>query len=237
MNRVCYTYEFAFPSGRKECFKINLDPKKLEPLDPGPPVLPEWTRMGFHQCQGCPLDPTRRPYCPLAVRMAPIVEQMSDVNSVDEVECTVTVDERSITRSATAQEALSSLMGVVVATSGCPVTAFFKPMARFHLPFANPEETYYRAASMYMLGQYYRWQRKLSADLDMIGLKKFYAAVANVNRGMAERLRANKREDGAINAIVLLDTFVRGMPTEVEWTLRDLAPLFEPYLADKHFFE
>jgi hypothetical protein len=124
-----------------------------------------------------------------------------------------------------------------VATSGCPVTAFFKPMARFHLPFANIEETYYRAASMYMLGQHYRWQRNLSADLDMIGLKRFYAGVANVNKGMADRIRANKREDGAVNAIVLLDMFVRGMPTEIESTLKDLAPLFEPYLVDKHFIE
>jgi hypothetical protein len=40
-----------------------------------------------------------------------------------------------------------------VATSGCRYTAYFKPMARFHLPFANEEETAYRAISMYLLSQ------------------------------------------------------------------------------------
>jgi hypothetical protein len=110
-------------------------------------------------------------------------------------------------------------------------------MARFHLPFANVEETYYRAASMYMLAQHYRWQNNLSADLDMIGLKRFYANVANVNRGMANRIRANKREDGAVNAIVLLDMFVRGLPTEVDTVLSDLAPLFAPYLVEKNYVE
>lgn len=236
-DKISYAYHFEFDDGRKEEFEINLDALTLTPLDPGPPVLPEWTRTGFKQCTGCPLDPIRRPYCPLAVRIAPVVEHMSDVASIDHMKVTVIIDERSVTRSASAQEGLSSLMGIIVATSGCPVTAFFKPMARFHLPFANMEETYYRAASMYMLGQHYRWQRGLSADLDMIGLRRFYAGVAHVNKGMADRIRANKREDGAVNAIVLLDMFARGMPTEVDSTLKHLAPLFEPYLTEKHFLE
>ena len=112
------------------------------------------------------------------------------------------------------------------------MTEFFKPMARFHLPFANPEETFYRAASMYMLAQYYRWQDNLSADLDMKGLPRFYADVAKVNKGMADRMRSIKREDGTINALVLLDMLVQGMPDGLETTLHDLKPLFAPYLSD-----
>ncbi len=234
MRTIDYEYRFLFPSGRQESFHLRLEGATLTPLAEAPAALPEWTRMEFKQCMGCPLEATSESTCPLAARMAPVVDHMSDVLSIDEVEVTVILDERVVTRSATAQEGLSSLMGIIVATSGCPLTEFFKPMARFHLPFANLEETFYRAASMYMLGQYYRWQSDLSADLDMVGLIRFYEGVAQVNKGMADRLRANKREDGAINALVLLDMFVKSMPLEIESTLKELAPLFGPYLADKH---
>jgi hypothetical protein len=232
MDTVSYEYHFSFPNGREEQFHINLDGVTLAPLEPLPPVLPEWTRLEFKQCAGCQLPYGSYSHCPLAAHLSPVVEQLSDVTSIDQVKVTVVVDDRTLTRSATAQEGISSLMGVIVATSGCPVTEFFKPMARFHLPFASPEETFYRAASMYMLAQYYRWQDDLSADMDMKGLFRFYEKVAKVNKGMADRIRSIKREDGAINALVLLDMFVHGMQHGLGTTLEELKPLFAPYLAE-----
>ena len=155
---------------------------------------------------------------------------MSDVVSINEVKVEVTLDERIVTRDATAQEGISALMGIITATSGCPHTVFFKPMARFHLPFANTEETFYRAASMYMLGQYYRWQAGKSVDMDLEGIHQFYEQVAVVNKGIADRLRSEKREDGSVNAIVLLDMFVKSMPMLLDETLKELKPLFAPYV-------
>jgi hypothetical protein len=160
----------------------------------------------------------------------PLVDKMHDVVSIDGVKVEVTLDERIITRDATAQEGISALMGIITATSGCPHTVFFKPMARFHLPFANTEETFYRAASMYMLGQYYRWQAGKSVDMDLTGIHKFYEQVAIVNKGIADRLRCEKREDGSVNAIVLLDMFVKSMPMLLDETLTELKPLFKPYI-------
>lgn len=232
METIAYEYRFRFPNGREERFHVTLDGEKMAPIDALPADLPEWSRLEFKRCDGCPLDPLDHAFCPLAARIARVVDHMTDVVSIDEVDVTVTLDERIVTRSATAQEGLSSLMGIIIATSGCPRTEFFKPMARFHLPFASLEETYYRAASMYMMGQYYRWQNDLSADLDMKGLMRYYADVAKVNAGMAARIRATQREDGAINAIVLLDMFVKGMPDQIEPTLEALAPLFRPYLTE-----
>ncbi len=234
METLKYEYRFRFPNGREERFPVNLDGSTLSPLDGFPPERPDWTRLDFHRCEGCPASLDGQGHCPLASQIAPLVEHMSDVVSIDEVEVTVILDERTVTRSATAQEGISSLMGILVATSGCPFSAFLKPMARFHLPFASLEETFYRAASMYMLGQYYRWNGGLSADLDMKGLFRFYADLAKVNAGMANRIRAIRREDGAVNAIVLLDMFVKGMPDQVEVTLEQLEPLFAPYLSEKN---
>lgn len=230
MEPIVYQYHFAFADGREESLTIQLDSIRLEPLAPVPERPPNWTRLEFEQCPHCPLGPLEHPRCPLALRLLPLVERMGDVVSFDTVQVTVSLGERLITRSATAQEGISSLMGIITATSGCPHTIFFKPMARFHLPFANTEETFYRAASMYMLGQYYRWQAGKSVDMELDGLLAFYAKVAQVNKGIADRLRAERREDGTVNAVVLLDMFVKGMPTQIRETLEELRPLFRPYI-------
>lgn len=230
MKSINYQYRFQFASGRAEIFDIHLDGATLEPLDPAPEKPPEWVRLDYHKCRHCTLDSLEVFFCPLALRLLPLADRMGNVVSFDNVDVTVTLDERTITRSATAQEGISALMGIITATSGCPHTVFFKPMARFHLPFANTEETFYRAASMYMLGQYYRWQAGKSVDMELEGLLYFYSQVAEVNKGIAERLRAEQREDGAVNAIVLLDMFVKSMPVQITETLKGLEPLFRPYV-------
>ncbi|MDH5786123.1 MAG: hypothetical protein OEZ16_11035 [Chromatiales bacterium] len=230
MEPIYYQYRFKFNNGREEVFDIHLDGVNLSPLEKMPEKLPEWTRLEFHKCPNCPLDPLEVFYCPLAGRIEPLVDKMSNVVSFDEMKVEVTLDERIVTRDATAQEGISALMGIITATSGCPHTIFFKPMARFHLPFANTEETFYRAASMYMLGQYYRWQAGKSADMDLKGIHSFYEKVAAVNKGIADRLRSEQREDGSVNAIVLLDMFVKTMPMMLDETLEGLRPLFTPYV-------
>jgi hypothetical protein len=231
MQPITYRYHFSFKGGREEVFDIKLDGVRLEPVEPLPDKLPDWTRLGFNKCPNCTLDPLETFYCPLAGRLAPLVEKMSDVASIDEITVKVVLDDRIITRDATAQEGISALMGVITATSGCPHTIFFKPMARFHLPFANTKETFYRAASMYMLGQYYRWQAGKSVDMDLTGIYAFYEEVAIINKGVANRLRSERREDGIVNAIVLLDMFVKGMPMLLDETLAELQPLFTPYIV------
>lgn len=230
MGSFTYQYCFRFQKGREEIFDIQLDSATLSPIDPGTNSPPEWVRLEHNKCTHCTLDPLEVFFCPLAMRLLPLVERMGDVVSFDNVDVTVVLDERTITRSATAQEGISALMGIITATSGCPHTEFFKPMARFHLPFANTEETYYRAASMYMLGQYYRWQAGKGIDMELEGLQYYYRQVAAVNQGIAKRLRAERREDGAVNAIVLLDMFVKAMPDQLSDTLKELRPLFQSYI-------
>jgi hypothetical protein len=229
MEPLEYSYRFSFPDGRREEFFIKLAGDTLEPMLPLPESLPNWTKLDFKQCPNCTLS-LKTPHCPLATRLVPLVERMGDVTSYEDVEVKVTLGERTVTRSLTAQEGISAMMGVITATSGCPHTVFFKPMARFHLPFANIEETFYRAASMYMLGQYYRWQNNLGVDLDLKGLHHFYNEVAVINKGIADRLRAERREDGTINALVLLDMFAKSLSISIDEVLEELRPLFDPYL-------
>ena len=117
-----------------------------------------------------------------------------------------------------------------MATSGCPVTTFFRPMARFHLPFANQEETAFRAASTYLLADYYRRRGGGGSDDAFEGLARIYRDMHVLNLAMADRLRAATRTDSSVNAVIVLDTFALTMPIEVEDQLPDLVEFFRPYL-------
>lgn len=222
-------YIFRFADAREARFAIHLN-ERLEQIAPTDAAAPEWTRLGFHRCAHCPLREEEHPHCPLARSLVGTVSLLGDVLSYDEVDAEVIMPERRIQHHTSAQSAISAMMGLIIATSGCPHTAFFKPMARFHLPFASEEETMYRAASMYLLGQYFRQQRGLPTELGFEGLVRLYRNVEIVNRAMANRLRAAAREDGTVNALVLLDMYAKTLPVVVEETLHDLQPLYTAYL-------
>jgi uncharacterized protein (DUF2236 family) len=138
----------------------------------------------------------------------------------------VTTPERMVTKNTTAQRAVSSLMGLVMATSGCPHMLFLKPMARYHLPFATQEETIFRAVSTYLLEQYFRNKQSLSIDMELENLKKIYAEIRIINNAMASRLRTVSVQDSAVNAVVQLDIFAQILPNSVEDSLEDIRYLF-----------
>ena len=121
-------------------------------------------------------------------------------------------------------------MGLIMATSGCPHTSFFKPMARFHLPLASADETIYRATSMYLLAQYFLRKQGQETDLELEGLAKIYHNIQLINKALAERLRAITDKDSAINALILLDIFAQTLPYAIEDSLEEVRYLFTPYL-------
>ena len=221
-------YRFIFPNGRKEIIEVEIDTQTMEslPAGSGTGKPPSWCKLDFHQCTNCPLRTDTHPYCPLATRLVKLMEVSSDALSYDEVEMEVTTPERMVIQNTTAQRAVSSLMGLIMATSGCPHMSFLKPMARYHLPLASEEETIFRAVSTYLLAQYFRHKNALSMDMELENLKKIYAEIGVVNQSMASRLRTLSVEDSAINAVVLLDIFAKMMPYSIEDSLEEIRYLF-----------
>jgi hypothetical protein len=120
-------------------------------------------------------------------------------------------------------------MGLVIATCGCPHTAFFKAMGRFHLPLSSNEETLFRATSMYLLAQYFLTMEGRPARLELEGLTKIYRNMQIVNVAIANRLRSTSISDSSINAIVILDNFAKSLPHAIEKSLKDLRHLFLPF--------
>lgn len=232
MGTMTIKYYFTLPEGVREVFNLQIDAQELELVGGMPDVLPSWAKLDFHQCPNCPLTPDTYPHCPLTAHLVDIVRRFEGLVSYSEIQVDVMTAERFITQETTVQRGMSSLMGLVMATSGCPHMAFFKPMARFHLPFASAEETVYRATSMYLLAQYFLHKEGHPADLDLTGLREIYNNIEIVNVAVAKRLRTATEADSAINAIILLDIYTKAIPVVIEESLEEIRYLFAPFFRE-----
>ncbi|MGA1841116.1 MAG: DUF6901 family protein [bacterium] len=230
MENITIQYCFTLANGIKKIIDLKLDTKNLDLIISNQDPLPSWTNLDFQKCPNCILNTKTHKYCPLAVNLAAIVKEFEDLISYDQVHLDVITRERTVSQNTTAQKGISSLMGLVMATSGCPFTAFFKPMARFHLPLANENETIYRSTSMYLLAQFFLKNDGKDADFKLEGLKKIYENLQIINTAIVKRLSAGTKTDSSLNAIVLLDLFARALPLVIEDSLEKIRYLFTPFL-------
>ncbi|MBN1277198.1 MAG: hypothetical protein JXA35_06870 [Deltaproteobacteria bacterium] len=230
MENKSIMYCFRFPDETQEIFDLELDAHSLELVINIPESPPQWAELDFNKCPNCPLDSHTHPYCPLMLDFIDIVDRFDHILSYDEIRLEVVMDERSVSRSISAQKALSSLAGILITASGCPHTKFFKPMLRFHLPLSSAAETIYRAASMYLLAQYFILKEGKTADFELKGLEEIYNNMHLINVAIAERLRVASKTDALVNAIILLDVFTGTIPSVIEESLEELRYLFTPYL-------
>ncbi len=222
-------YAFKMDEQRLEIIDLQLDTQTLDLLNSPGENLPFWAQLDFHQCPHCPLDSLKNPVCPVAATLVDIVDRFENVMSYDELDLEVTTTARHVFQHTTAQRGISSLLGILFPSCGCPHTVFFKPMVRFHLPLATGEETVFRASSMFLLAQYYLREKKTSGDLNFDGLKRIYENMNLVNMNVAERLRNASCTESSVNAIALLAAFAHTMPLLIEEQLDELRHLFKPY--------
>lgn len=187
---------------------------------------PEWARLDHHQCSNCPLDPGVSEVCPFAAALATVIPAFDNLPSFAEAHVEVVMNERTISANTTLQRGMASVIGLISAASGCPHTRFFRPMARFHLPFATTEETLFRAFSVHLLGEYFRSGGNAVADIGFDRIRAQYAETEKVNHGMAKRLSSVSKSDAALNAIIILNSFAEVVPFFVDERLSDLERLF-----------
>jgi uncharacterized protein DUF6901 len=219
-------YRFDLPDGSQTTLDFSFDALDFRLSNAAPAAPPFWTDLKFNQCANCPLDAALHPRCPAALHMAQVVEPLKALVSFDTVGVTVAQAERTIYAETTAHEAMSSVLGLIMATAGCPWTDRFRPMARFHLPFASEAETVYRSLCMYLLA------RELAGASHAHGfaeLQKLYDNLHVVNRDMSRRLGAAAQTDPARNAMALLDACVTLVPAALDSSLEELRPLFDAW--------
>ena len=233
-NVIKYYYQFTFKDGRQFSFTLYLSNKKLKQIRPPAENTekPEWTRLTFYQCQICPLDKVVHPYCPLAESLREVIETFKNTPSFEEVEVLVKTPEREMYSKLPIQKALSSLLGIYMTTSNCPVMEKFAPMSRFHLPFATTEETIYRSLSDYLLAQYFVSREGKNPDWELKNLKKLYQEMEQVNSTFCQRLQHISSKDANVNALVILDFFAKNFTHSIDQAIDSIKHFFQAYLND-----
>ncbi|MBN2357472.1 hypothetical protein JXO59_15270 [candidate division KSB1 bacterium] len=227
-----YCYQFKLPDQTLSQIDIKIDRRTIALIPPEEAGLPDWVKLDFEQCPNCPLKVKETPYCPVARNLMPLIDLCSSLASYTEMDVCIIAPDRVINARTTAQRAVSSVLGLIMATSACPHTAYLKPMARFHVPLSGEEEAIYRTTSMYLLAQYFKSKKGLSHDYDIAGLTEIYDNLKTVNRAMARRLKAAISQDAAVNAVILLDLLSQAVTWSIEDGLEEIAYLFKSYTAE-----
>ena len=226
-----YTYEFSFENGRKETFALSIHDDTLL-LDPLPVDSDEeWMKLTFHQCGVCTLDPSAHAYCPVAKNLSHVLFRFKDDISHETVTTRVITKNRVTEKTDSLESCASSIIGLIMATSGCPVLDILRPMAYTHLPFANEDETIFRAVSTYLTAQAIKVSQGEEPDWEIGKVAGIYSGITRLNADFTERVRGLRGRDANVNAIITLDLFAQlgtfTLPTE--W-LKQVKGFFTPYL-------
>ncbi len=220
-----YRYQFTFENGTEKDFEIMLKADTMELVANKDLPKPEWTRLNYHQCENCPLGDDVE-YCPVAVNLSGLVEAFKDSISFERTTIKVIDERRSYEAQATLQEGLSSIIGIFMVTSNCPIMDQLRPIARFHLPVASEEETIYQAISMYLTEQYFRMRYGEEPDWKLKHLVEIYRDISVVNQGMSERLRAASNKDANVNAVIHLSSSSQSLDNFLDYCLKEIEYLF-----------
>ncbi len=232
-SQVSLMYKFKMADKRSIEFEILLSSDKFTYQPVSEPDKPAWTELGFHMCDGCKLADTGVSHCPVAVNLQDIVTTFKSDVSYDKIDLSIVTAERTYSKeNVTMQSGLSSILGIIMVTSGCPCLDYLRPMVATHLPFASIDESIYRAMSMYLLAQFTRAKNDLEPDWSMEGLRQIYSEIDAVNISMVKRLRAATEEDASLNAVVILDSFAKLVPMSIDGSFGGMDKLFWPYLKD-----
>ena len=225
MTDTTFNCRFDFPDNSKKRFLIKIDSETLE-YKASNSTPPDWALLGIARCECCRLELATNDFCPLAANIADLVFAFKDTASHKSclVSCISTA--RTCSKDTTVQEGLASIMGIIMATSGCPSMAILKPMACYHLPFATVEESMYRSVSAYLLRQYFSHQKGENCDFFMHRIQEYYSEVQQVNEGILKRINMTSAMDADKNAIVTLNALAQILVMEVDEDLDSLRRLF-----------
>jgi hypothetical protein len=199
-------YRFWFENGKELLFDIELDADTLL-LKNKSEEGKDWAKLESFKCPNCPLSLSENKYCPLALSLKNILGKFSDIQSTEVADVFVKTNERTYHQKVAVQRGLSSLLGVVMPTSGCPVLAKLKPMVKFHLPFATSDETEFRVYSSYLFAQYLKNRKGSRPDWEMKNLQQIYDDISTVNYHVTNKIRELSKKDANLNAVVILETF------------------------------
>ncbi len=219
------SYIFNFEDGTKKTFDVFLEPKTLQVVRQSKSKPADWTKLDNFECEHCPINKDEYDYCPVAVNLQELIEFFSDRTSYEKVKVTVETEERNYVKETDLQSAVGSLIGILMPASGCPILAKLRPMLRFHLPFANIEETEFRVFAMFALAQFLRRKKGKSPDWSMSSLSELYEDIQKINTNVAQKIAELEKRDASINSVIVLNNFASSVSMNLDD--EDFSFLFE----------
>ena len=228
-----FKYVFNMQDGSKKEFIVRLDNETMHLVRDNSQPPPEWTALETFRCPNCTLDKSQHDFCPVAANIMELVEFFKDAVSCDKLDLLIETENRSYFKKTDMQVGVSSLLGIYMSTSGCPIFDYLKPMVRYHLPFARAEETTYRLITMYLLAQYFRQRHGQDTDWQLKKLSKIFKEIFIANQHICAKLRGVIQEDAILNALVKLSSAIDFMSFRLDMNiLGEIETYFNAYLKE-----
>ncbi|MCX8056581.1 MAG: hypothetical protein N3F03_03095 [Ignavibacteria bacterium] len=206
-SKIYFKYHFTFRDDTSKTLTVVVEKSDLSIVKPQHKYFPDWAKLKSFKCPHCPLNEEEHQYCPLALNLQDIISEFGDKNSFDIVQVFVETPSRNYLKKTSLQQGVSSLLGILMVTSGCPVMGKLKPLLYFHLPFASIEETEVRALSLYLLAQYVKFIKGEKPDWEMEKLKQIYEDVRILNHHVSKKIVNLSERDASINSLIVLNNF------------------------------
>jgi len=207
LEQIKFIYKFSFREQTSVSFEVKINAQTLLIENDTSQINKEWAKLKNFKCPNCPLNELEHEFCPLAKNLAGVLEFFNALPSYKEANVYVETNERVTYKETTVQIGVGSLLGIIMASSGCPIIGVLRPLVRFHLPFASLEETEYRVFSTYIFAQYFKFVTGGEPDWDLTKLKKSYEQIQIVNRNIVSKLSDVELNDTSRNAVVTLSSF------------------------------
>ena len=186
------------------------------------PNAPEWTQLKHNQCTNCPLSVKDGKYCRAAVDLTRVVTDFQRMPAITKAGVKVVTPERDYYKETSLEEGLRSLMGLVMATSACPILQQLKPNARNHLPFASQEDFIIRSAALYLLRQYFNYRTGDRPDWDLQGLISLNEELQTLNQAFWQRVHDACENDSNLKALLSFFNLSSSMSYSLEAQLQSI---------------
>ncbi|MGB0931534.1 MAG: DUF6901 family protein [Chitinophagales bacterium] len=228
---LTFDYKFIFEDQSEKKIKVQLDEETLNLVEDELKDYPEWTNLACSKQPRCKHKEETIHECPVGKSLVGLIDNFGDKQSYEKVKVTIETEERTFVQDTTLQRGLSSLIGIYMVASGCPLLGKLKPMVRHHLPFATIEETIYRVISMYLLAQFFREKQGKNPDWELAHLVSMYDDIQGVNKNLCDKLLSATTKDASLNAVIILNNFANMVPFSIDDdAFEEIEQLFKSYL-------
>lgn len=221
-------YEFRFADGKTQEYVVDTERDHDDDVGSREKhARADWVKLDHCRCVNCPQAGKGVADCPTAVDLEPFIMSFKNQAAFQKVDVIVSTRERSYSKRTSLEEGLRSLLGLVMATSDCPLLSELRPMAIHHMPFATNDEFILRSVSIYLVQQYFVYRTGGKPDWDLKGLVERNRQLQLVNQALWQRVHSACEQDANLKALLSFFSMASSVTFSLEAQLQKLRQTFE----------